>query len=105
MLTITESRTTIRATTTQPTQDTTIHNHRSNAWKIARLWPPPAPWLSLRVTEYQYGGISVGRGDLTFSFGFPLRSGGFALCTDLREAGQIGFSFVGLALDMQLATP
>jgi hypothetical protein len=57
------------------------------------------------VTEYQYGGISVGRGDLTFSFGFPLRSGGFALCTDLREAGQIGFSFVGLALDMQLATP
>jgi hypothetical protein len=44
-------------------------------------------------------------GDLTFSFGFPLRCRGFALCTDLCEAGKVGFSFVGLALDVQLATP
>jgi hypothetical protein len=43
-------------------------------------------------------------GDLTFSFGFPLRCRGFALCTDLCEAGKVGFSFVGLALDVQLAT-
>jgi len=39
---------------------------------------------------------------LTFGFGFPLGRGGLAFCADLREAGQVGSSFVGLALDMQL---
>jgi hypothetical protein len=42
------------------------------------------------------------RGTLTFGFGFPLRSRGLALRTDLCEAGQVGLSFVGLALGMQL---
>lgn len=39
---------------------------------------------------------------LTFSFGFPLLRGGLAFGTDLRQAGQVGFSLVGLALNMQL---
>lgn len=39
---------------------------------------------------------------LTFSFGFPSRRRGLALCTDLCEAGQVGLSLVSLALSMQL---
>jgi hypothetical protein len=48
------------------------------------------------------GLTNVERGTLTFGFGFPLRSRGLALRTDLCEAGQVGLSFIGLALGMQL---
>ena len=41
-------------------------------------------------------------GTLTFGFSFPLCRRGFAICADLCEAGQVGFSLIGLALDMQL---
>ena len=42
-------------------------------------------------------------GTLTFCFSFPLCRRGFTICADLCETRQVGFSLVGLALDMQLA--
>ena len=42
-------------------------------------------------------------GTLTFCFSFPLCRRGFTVGTDLCEARQVGFSLIGLALDMQLA--
>ena len=41
-------------------------------------------------------------GTLTFGFSFPLCRRGFAIGADLCEAGQVGFSLVGLALGVQL---